>query len=435
MLAFFHTRARLVLGGFIASLFTLSAIVLPFLLRGGTQQPEDFLNARDTIAVIRYPLSEDLTSSLRTLFPILRDAPNESGSILALLRSPDEEHWISFTRDNDGKKAYEGNVGGYFFRTSGVRKPQRNTGLPLSSNTAYAALAHQPNSIALRIDALPPEKTLAGRIAAAAFLADAEWIQVRNDRKSRVLALAGSFENVEGADLEMPIASEAKEALAMSNPERFFRDLNATLAKHDSALLQSIVLQRVRDVFGTDVSFTYDVLPLLQAPAILMSSTSGGFLLAGSADEHVLQEILPRLHGSVRTVLPHSTINRYEIGQFSANVVMEDQGGIIEERWPAEGYDITRTGPKNGSGGFLTAVRNRFFLLSNDRNLFQANLMPPGNPFPGDGRVQAGGIVSKERIDALRAGSALFSFLPTNTSIRFSVLPMDQNLKFIFIRW
>lgn len=439
MLAFFHARARLVLGGFIASLLTLAAIALPFLVRGSLQQPEDFLNAKNVIAVIRYPLSPDLHGTLNHMFPMLRDAPTESGSILALLRYPDGDHWIAFTRGDNGKNIYEGTVGRYSFQTSGLEKTWitngRDSNLILSRNPAYDALPHQPNSVALRKDALPTEQTLVGRIAAAALLSDAAWMQVRDDRKNRVLALAGSFENIEGTGVEMPDSKGVKEVLALNDPKGFFRDLNTMLAHDDAALLESIVRKHVRDVFGSDVSFTYDILPLLQTPAMLMSSASGGFLLAGSAEEDLLQAILPRLHASVRTVLPRMTIKRYEIGQFSAHVVMEDQGGIIEETWTTEGYDITRTGPKNGSGGFLTAVRDTFFFLSNERSLLEAHLLPLGHPFPGDGHVQAGGIVSKERIAPFRARSPLFSFLPADTSIRFSVLPVDHNLKFVFISW
>ncbi len=426
----------------VASFTTLAAIIWGMThFQGRNQTPADILPADSTVALVHYPLLPELEEPVKALFPILQSAPHASGSIVAVLRLPDEPspaHWIVFTPDTQPQEGdNQGFIGRYFYRASDVKiLEQLGHEMPLSHDAFFSVIEKEDPSdfLYLRTDALPETNTLTDRITHA-MLKDTKWISMSRGADAYVIKLAGSFKDFLGADFDVSHSDDAKEILALNDGASLWDFAKSAVTSDDAALLESAMLQSIRDHFGDDVSLQYDLLPLLQKPSMLSVSSSGGFLFAGSADTATLKATLLRLHASVRSVLPRITINQYEIGQFSANVVMEDQGGITEETWSQDGYEITRTGPRNGSGGFLTAVRNNDFFISNDRNLLEEALKaPPSFPFSSNAPMDAGGIISSERIEPLR-GAPLFSLFPPGKSLLWSLVPVDRSLKLLLISW
>lgn len=169
-------------------------------------------------------------------------------------------------------------------------------------------------------------------------------------------------------------------------------------------ILYALVGSETEGLLGKDVSFTYDVLPLLQKPFTVHVSKSGSALryaLGGSMDDrHQLIQNLEQLHQSVGRSLPTVSLITRDLDEFRSILVKQNASLLEQTEGNEGGWKLRSTRHRETDAGLISATRGDRFALGNDAALVTALMDDKGTrtPFPtlyfgGSRSVLAGGIV------------------------------------------
>lgn|GEM_PF-4688457 len=176
-------------------------------------------------------------------------------------------------------------------------------------------------------------------------------------------------------------------------------------------VLQGLLEQAVHDLFGSDVSARYDLLPLTQhESAVQIAQSDSGWLVAfsGSTDDaDTLEDATDRLHAARRSMLQSvKRIDRRLDDQFSILSVSADETVIREEEGRDGLWRIRST--SRGNAGLFSAERGNQFVLSNDQRMLQSIIRrnTPGLP-PDLSKASASGFM-----DIAATNAILKDYLP-----------------------
>lgn len=180
-------------------------------------------------------------------------------------------------------------------------------------------------------------------------------------------------------------------SLALSNPKQTFLDVQKQLSQTNHVLLMTRVPTFLSTIFGDDLSFEYDVLPLLSRPARLsIASTASGtssLLLQGSASDAAAR--IAQLHEAFRgSRTTARTITRTFDGRYTFRNIRDDTQALTDEYVPVGGMQMHKT-VHTRQGAFCSALQGENFILSTDCALLERMVLglPQG---PGTSGVAAG---------------------------------------------
>jgi hypothetical protein len=199
--------------------------------------------------------------------------------------------------------------------------------------------------------------------------------------------------DTERRPLPLPPAPETAPvfSIALARPQSTFEQLENELSGTNTIALDTRILTFVSETFGDDVSFSYDILPLLARPArlSLAQTASGGLslLLQGSAPDAAAR--IMRLHEAFRgSRTTARTVTRVFDGRYTFRNVRDDAHMITDEFAPVGGMQVHRT-MHALQGGFCSAIQGEEFLLATDCGLLERTVLDRSQG-PGASALAAG---------------------------------------------
>ena len=407
----------------VAGLLTLAAVLLGvtaaafFTMQRDIPPPETYLPAERTLALWRN-VDDETARTLRQWFPILYNFPAaESGTTVVLLRTRDDETgWVSMRR--------EPHLRGIPYHLESDRPEtlallkNADSFTPLSKQSSFKVLQTGEWSgsgfVFLQRERMTPsEREL-----------PLPWIHTDS---SLALSIGSQGMAIHYVAPDSPIHSVPDDVPQVFTGALFvmrIADVPHWLtmsARHllpsASVILQSVAQQVLAEVFGKDISLSYDLFPLLsRATTLSLGKTASGqtaFLLEGSMKDTTLMKTLLT---HLQTQAPQRPVRRMQ-RTFSEGFVSDllgiDATSATEER--VDEWTLHRT----PSSSLVVAASASSFLLSNSEAAMHHRLSPatpqlPPSPY---GILIAEGMFAKDTLSTL-----LPSLLPTLwTSIHLPV--------------
>jgi|GEM_PF-6804615 len=184
------------------------------------------------------------------------------------------------------------------------------------------------------------------------------------------------------------------------------------LVTETSLSRQAKIQTWARQTFGTDVSFTYDVLPLLHGASHMEMRTIAdqhSFVFTGKADTERLAQSIYRLHASM--LRKHASIKvvnqTLDAKQgFTLQAVMEDTEQTTSTK-EQDDWQIQTSG--SGSGMLVTALKDKSFIIASHPQLVQKVIRDQPSkrvtlPIPASWPVtslKAGGHLTEQHVRTL----------------------------------
>ena len=185
---------------------------------------------------------------------------------------------------------------------------------------------------------------------------------------------------------------------------------------------------------GQDISFTYDVLPLLSQPFTFEERTGSGglrFLLTGSDEDRAATEMtLQRMKASVRKGWSSVVIDeRIFDERFRSTILKRSMYDLEEEMRTQEGWAITLIG--TGHDGFAFGTRGNQFMLSDDPDWLLLRTKDNGDilALPGEGSAVAGGRMNVASLPVAPQAKLLKLIFPSEGYYRFVLRQRGANLR------
>lgn len=357
-----------------------------------TLTPPDLLPADETL-VLFSSADDVLLRQYEPWMPILKTLPKaEIPRTIAIVQVPDEGKIIAvFARRPvvpdalpSGSKWTQREVGPLFVSASSpnifplLESPPH----PLSASEAFTLLsrgdAERNPWIFVRRTLLPAPASLTDAVLDTLLLNTTTHLGIFPRSGSGMVVRLFPAGTEKGS---LPLAHPTKEpsvfSVALARPESTFRTLQDTLPREQRILLETKILTFVSATFGADISFTYDVLPLLTRPArvTLAQSASGtlSVLLQGNAPD--AEAKIARLHEAFRgSRTTARTISRVFDGRYTFRNVRDDTHMITDEYAPVGGMQMRKT-IHALQGEFCSAVQGEAFLLATDCALLEHVLL------------------------------------------------------------
>lgn len=412
-------------------------------LKTYTLVPADVLPAKETL-VFFSSADEQLLRRYAAWFPALRDLPvADIPRTVAVVRTPE---WgdivVVFARrpvapgllpTDDGWTSVEKGPLLVAVSSPAVLPLLDAPMQPLRSSKAFALLTRKEDDrqpwIFMQRRFLPASATLGDVVLDTILLRDVTHVGILpygpSDPAAERTGSATSLASDDGSGmtvrffpsgterraLSLPAAAEFSPlSIALAQPADILQTLYRELPAGEHVLFESRMLTFCATLFGDDVSFTYDVLPLLERPARLSLSRTGSgtlaWLLQGSTADAGTR--ITRLHEAFRgSRTPARTVTRvFDSGRYTFRNVRDDTQMIADTETALGNMRLRRT-VHAVQGEFCSALRGEEFLLSTDCATLEravlAKLQGPGT-------------------SALAGGTLLRSALPSLVSAPLPVL-------------
>ncbi len=316
---------------------------------------------------------------------------------------------------------------------------------PLSTSQAFAALARGETErspwIFMRRSLLPEPQALTDTVLSSLLLASATHIGIIPHTGASASVGAARAENgmvvrFFPANSELrpqPLPSSVDASLfsiAHARPTALLASLKNGLSQEQRLLLDTRILTFIAKTFGEDVSFTYDIQPLLTRPSRLsFGQTASGtlaLLLQGSAPDPAAH--IERLHEAFRgSRTTARTVTRIFGGRYTFRNTRDDTTMMTDTYEAIGGMQVHRT-IHVLQGEFCSATAGEEFMLTTDCTLLERILR--ARLLGTDASAIAAGTFSRTALSAL-----LENTLPTLLGPSSPLLPpASDNLQWSLSR-
>ena len=393
------------------------------MLPGGVPQTAaSVLPARETVALFEDVPAERIRDAT-ALFPILTSAPiYERGSLALIEYSCGDDcsdlGWILFQKkqdaaDSGGTSFSNDRAGGSVVGPWSIR---------VSSPILLSALQEGGTGRLLSLDAFRQGRRAGkeeiylslGILPGPVDLTDHMLSTLLQGSESMTMAETGSGWTIFIANPPPMLSPSIPESIlhppqtnlsmTVGDGRRLWKTMEERMDVPLRRILYALVGSETEGLLGKDVSFTYDVLPLLQKPFTVHVSKSGSALryaLGGSMDDrHQLIQNLEQLHQSVGRSLPTVSLITRDLDEFRSILVKQNASLLEQTEGNEGGWKLRSTRHRETDAGLISATRGDRFALGNDAALVTALMDDKGTrtPFPtlyfgGSRSVLAGGIV------------------------------------------
>ena len=357
-----HVRTAIL----IVAAMTASAIVLTMsigLIRNVTvysKGPADFLPKDLTHAVLFAP-----SKTLLQEGAVLQNVHTEEAEAIALLPTSDD-HYASvvFIKNNDADKQ---TIGTYSIISSDMRVLSlvQEYQKPLTSDTRFTTLKAQTGPHTswgyFTTDILETDVPLLRRTLRALLLAGKDAFSLQHTDRGFVVEHSAENHIRHTADTTIPAMRDAFVRISMGDGHASFLALLDNMPPQDALVFEGLI--------RTPMSVRYDLLPLLEEPASLQLSASGGslaLLVSGSSTDRITRNrTFDRLHAAHKDTLPASKITKRILDKrFSSIDIRHDESDIEEQSMTRDGWSIRSTAERGSTNGLCTATRGAMFFIS-----------------------------------------------------------------------
>lgn len=376
---------RIVPIGIVAALVIVGA-ALSMVIRLWQPQPlAAFIPASRTAALFS-GMPRDTLASFADLYPILRSLPSlpqetdiallttPTGSLTWVASSPSEEHPLPASNIRIGRQQF-------LAADPSVEHllTARGDDVLAQSPAHMNAMENIPartHTVWLQRDdlqALLPENVLLA-LAAVGTVRGPLLLRVTPGGASLRVPMDALPMGREAPDALPRLAPPPDAVFSLSAPEQLMDRALVPLSPDRREILRGMLSARARELAGKDVSFPYDLLPLLQEPAII---AFGGRSGTGVALAFALSTSLPTrgeaehrlesLHESFRRQLQSSRVLRRTLEKGIESATLQiDPSNVLDVRSAQGGWTVRATQEREGSRALMSAVRGREIVLGND---------------------------------------------------------------------
>ncbi|TSC60116.1 MAG: hypothetical protein Greene041662_231 [Candidatus Peregrinibacteria bacterium Greene0416_62] len=265
-------------------------------------------------------------------------------------------------------------------------------GSRLAYDHGWKALGRLPKEswIFMRTDALPNAQTLPQRALHASLLGNATHLLSFQENGNTVVRawpstpLSPRSEESLSSPLENP-----ESALAFGSLDEILAQFNRNLSSDDHIILEGLLLQKLEDLGGSQVSLRYELLPLVTLDAEIHTGTtaSGAKLILLTGNAHNTTDIDSRidaLHRSFKLRHPNVELLEYAFddGRFPFQTLRLSEIASEEESEQIRGWAVQISRDQVDSAMLITAVNGRQTAISNDAELLRRFLMEEGSAIP-----------------------------------------------------
>lgn len=379
-----------------AGLAAGSVIIMTFgilqILPRALRTPADMLPAEQTIVVIE---NMDTPTAVRwtAALPILRDAPVTSGATVALLQVGPALEWVALER----RAATDPDPSPFRIRAASAAAGEllKGDSKRLSGDATYALLSREDVLGAPRVLFLRPHASLPGARAAI--------ISGNADRFLVAALPAGPLPDLARGGLPEPVVRDAATVIALTDPQAILHGLSAILPEETAMVLEGLIEKSLESILGNAISTRYDLVPLLAAAATLETGAHSGtvVILQGTGGEDLDARLAAM---EERAAIDAVTVERRTLGNFLSVEAKLDPMLLDERSFEENGWSVRLRVRKDTGKGFCIAEDGDAFLLSNDRDACLAAVRGDrGRVLPSSPAMIAGGFLSTERVQALKA--------------------------------
>ena len=221
-------------------------------------------------------------------------------------------------------------------------------------------------------------------------------------------------------DASLPLLSPTPTLMfALADPVEWYQGYQSLFSADQWALKEAQLTHHIRALLGTDVSWTFDVLPLFRSPStVALTMGSGGtvtsFFAEGTAKPHDLQRSLPVIESSMRAQLGSSAVSRTTFEDAEAVVLRHDPDAVTSTEESRQGWSIRSVLSKDSQKGFVSAVRGNRFIITNDAQWFSQRLENKTMELPGGfgGTIAAGFVSDRSLLHIRRETGGILPLFP-----------------------
>ncbi|MDD5623423.1 MAG: hypothetical protein PHI23_01795 [Candidatus Peribacteraceae bacterium] len=352
-----------------------------------TRKAEDYLPAQETVALFSH--TEQATLERFALWlPLTTPLPVTSeNDLVALVDLPGREHGtVIFHRRSDGPtpaaedRWWWKDLGPFAVGSSTQKVYPLLTATEnrLGKSATFSALSalreHDTTWTYLVAEPLPPPTSLGDHLLQAALLSGVTHFGIttagNGDMRIDLFGSSQKSEEPITPRLRLPFPATFLSLTASRIGERW-KDMTETLGRARALTAESSLITIISSLFGEDVSFREDLLPLLAPTSTLhLGRTASGntvFLIEGTVREETdLPHLIERIHSSFASSLKTTKIvtRSFDKGRFTSRNIRVDTNLLHETTDMLNGWQI-RTTAGGDDASFTTAMKGTMILLSN----------------------------------------------------------------------
>lgn len=167
-------------------------------------------------------------------------------------------------------------------------------------------------------------------------------------------------------------------ALSMGNAHEGFVRWKTRLPSENVAIVEGLLRSTIA-FLGSNVSFDYDILPLVTKPSVLQAATMSGsttLLLSGSMDDKTtLNEILERMHESYGKTLTTTRVTKRVLDKRFTTVDLRHDDSMIETAYePVGDWAVVSTTEVKSATGLFTATQGNMFMVAQRKDVLLSAL-------------------------------------------------------------
>ncbi|MBI3331484.1 hypothetical protein HYZ99_00815 [Candidatus Peregrinibacteria bacterium] len=405
-------RFSLILGACIASALSLGVLLLILRPALPPPSPAAILPATETVAL--FPsITEERLQDFAGLFPMLAGLPASETPLALLTYSCGEgctdTGWALFHDEEveGGEK-----VGSWHVRASSpdvmALLSDTGTGRLLNARPFQTAVHDRASDVYLSPQFLPRSSNLEDQLLHT-LLQGSTALALGETQSGWTLAINGAASPLsQSVATNVQVQTDIALTASIGDARRLWQFLEDAIEPGQRSILSSLVSTTVERTLGPDVSFTYDVLPLLQKPVVLVATSGSGvtFAIEGSMDDRtVMAETLTRLQESMRRHLSQMmTVARTFDNRFPS-VLLKQETSLLEIReGEEEDWSLIEISHRETGEGLVTARSGDRYAIGNDADLLRRVLRGEGvrvSFAPGTRATLAGGQVDLAELQAV----------------------------------
>ncbi|MSR86962.1 hypothetical protein EXS70_02195 [Candidatus Peribacteria bacterium] len=378
---------------------------------------EAFLPAERTLALLRNATREDVRA-FTGQFPVLQDVPVYAGTfdvgVIALTAG--KRAWVLSSRIKEQQLPSENmRIGRQTFLVSDADvQPLLESDLPrLRSSSVYMSLISEMDPTDRRAfiqKTTAPVATLPSILQPLVRSSGAVLLSIHG--RTVILRTYGSVAPLPGiVSAPLPLPSPPSDVtLLLPAPDETLAQHLATLPENQQAIARGMLTKEVQGLLGADWSWTYDLLPLLQRESSVAWRTGSdgalAFLFHGTAGNwRDTEDRLTAFHTEFLSGLHGNIILARDLDKgLTSRLLRTDPSLTVDRTEESSGWTVRETG-QTGGRMLLTAVRDREFLVTNDRAWLDQATSPKAIRYlPSLGGIPAaGGSLSPALVERLTA--------------------------------
>lgn len=365
--------------------------------------PEDFLPERATVLLMKHP-TEDAILFWKERIPTIETVQTATAIDVAVIQVDGSEQAIAFSLEDKG----EFTAGIYSLSVSdpGIAKHVQLQNMSLKNNDTFKSLRSQVRAKTLWMYMSPAvfqQKTEVDLRMLHAVLQDNTSPRAVSFEDETV-SLSTPAENTRYAvaPASAPHMENRIFALSFANAADALDVWKKRLTANDAIILESLLRSTIKSL-GADVSFTYDVVPLLSEPGVLQISASGSSttrMLSGThAHTKKLSDILERMHTSYAATLNATEVtSRVLDARFSTTDLRYNDDMVQKVVEDHDGWFVESTKKTDAEDGLFTAIQGNAFIIT-DTKAALLDAIRSSDPLPIPDTNDVGRVTSRLYIE------------------------------------